>query len=925
VTVASRGLRTAVERALRGEPLREREATRLLAYAVRMATRTTPFGVFASVGGVRFGDRERRVGDAGARTVHANVDHEWLVAAVDAIAERAVASGEDVLVATATALRREGRRFTLFDERKVAADAGTTLYRSVTIAASPAVARALDLATSGRSTAELTAELAERFAVEPDRARALVCKLIDARFLIAAARPSPLDEARERLAALAGSQPWLVPLVDELRTVPAPRRGTPDLAAREAAVERLGALAAPDGAEPVFYDATHDEIVLPDRVRADVLRLADVVIRNGGREHLDAYRARFMTRYESGERLVPLLELIGPQGIGIPARTEFERIAVPPARRARLAALIGAALRAGSFDIDLDEAEWEAIRPPLPSPMPSSLEAAFHVVAPSFDAVSAGDYRIVSSPLVGSGGAAKTAGRFAKYRDAAFFATLRATVAADAPPDAITAEPLFVPQRARSGNVIAHPLLAQTVIPINAFAGGLDAIAPDDLLVGIADDRLALWSRERGRRVHVVWPHAFNPDLAPPLARFFALAARDGGWLPAPLEIGELALLPFVPRIRLGRVILRRATWRLTVAQLREHGLAALAREHGMPRYVTYGAFDNVLAVDTTSDAGNALLRDQTRAQAPDAPIVLVETAIEDDALWLRDADGARYAAEFIVSVRSRPEAPSQPMRSRSLALDEHARTRGPGSPWCYLKLYANEREFRTEIAPRMLEFAEAATADGTASHWFYLFYADPDRHVRLRLRAARDGSALRERAIAFGEELLASGAVSRYALATYERELERYGGAAGTARCEQLFHHDSLDALRAPGAELLEGRERLATLAVPLLGLFDALTTPSERDRWVDTQRFARQPSSREESDVLRELADAPPPDPADERIALGRTIAACGGCDEYLDIVDSVLHMHLNRRSVGAVEETALRRLVRNALLARRSRRAR
>ena len=119
ILIASRGLRTVVERAVRGEPPDEREAAKLLAYAVRMATRTTPFGLFASVGPAAFGGAERRACEPEDRVAHANLDHEWLVGAVDAVAERAVADGEDVVLASATALRREGPRFALLDERKV--------------------------------------------------------------------------------------------------------------------------------------------------------------------------------------------------------------------------------------------------------------------------------------------------------------------------------------------------------------------------------------------------------------------------------------------------------------------------------------------------------------------------------------------------------------------------------------------------------------------------------------------------------------------------------------------------------------------------------------------------------------------------------------------------------------------------------------
>jgi len=926
ISLASAGLRTTIERVVHGAPLAEREATRILAYAVRMATRTTPFGIFASVGPVAFGGDERRVEPAAARVAHAHVDHEWLVGAVDAVDERALADGEDVVVATATALRREGDRFVLLDERKVVSDGTGSQYRSVTIAASPPVVRALELAAAGTSSDALARALADEFGVTLERARNLVRKLADARYLIAAARPAPLDDARERLESFARTQSSLEPLAGALRASAGAQRGIPDLGALGATVERLKAVGPADVAQPVFFDTTHGALALPEIVRDDALRLAEVLIRSGAREHLEPFRERFMTRYESGERLVPLLELVGPHGIGIPSETKVERPASARPRRARLAALIGAALRQGSREIALSDEDWNAIRPDLPEPLPASLEVGFHVLAPSYDAIAAGEYRIVSSPLFATYGAGMSTGRFAKYQDEAFRARLRATVAAEAPPGAITAEPLFVAQRARTGNVIAHPVVAEAVIPINAYAAGVDAIAPGDLLVGIAENRLALWSRSRKRRVHVVWPHAFNATLAPPLARFFAFAARDGNLLPAPFDPGELGLLPFVPRLRWGRVVLRRATWTLTVAELRERGLEALAREREIPRYALYGESDNVLLVDTRGEAGDALLRDQTRASPADDLVTLAEAAIDDDDLWLRDTDGARYPAEVIASVRSGAER--KPARAVPFAADERARTRTPASEWCYLKLYANDREFRSQVAPRLLHFGEEATSSELAREWFYVLYRDPDQHVRFRLRApsAEGGAALRERALAFAEELASAGVVSRYALATYERELERYGGAEGIERCERLFHLDSLAALRAPGAELLSGRERIDALLPPLLALFDALTTADERERWLESRRPEAKPATRDESDALRALASAPPPGADahdDERVALARAIAACcTPANPYLEIADSLLHMHLNRRGVGRDDENDLRRLLWKALFARRAR---
>jgi thiopeptide-type bacteriocin biosynthesis protein len=43
---------------------------------------------------------------------------------------------------------------------------------------------------------------------------------------------------------------------------------------------------------------------------------------------------------------------------------------------------------------------------------------------------------------------------------------------------------------------------------------------------------------------------------------------------------------------------------------------------------------------------------------------------------------------------------------------------------------------------------------------------------------------------------MVRSGLLSRFQLDTYEREVERYGGAAGITPAEKLFHADSEAAL---------------------------------------------------------------------------------------------------------------------------------
>jgi thiopeptide-type bacteriocin biosynthesis protein len=82
----------------------------------------------------------------------------------------------------------------------------------------------------------------------------------------------------------------------------------------------------------------------------------------------------------------------------------------------------------------------------------------------------------------------------------------------------------------------------------------------------------------------------------------------------------------------------------------------------------------------------------------------------------------------------------------------------------------------------------------GVVDHWFFLRYADPEHHLRIRLHG--DPDALRNNALpALSEALepyLADGTVWSVALDTYQRELERYGGDEGIELAEQIHAADS-------------------------------------------------------------------------------------------------------------------------------------
>jgi lantibiotic biosynthesis protein len=77
---------------------------------------------------------------------------------------------------------------------------------------------------------------------------------------------------------------------------------------------------------------------------------------------------------------------------------------------------------------------------------------------------------------------------------------------------------------------------------------------------------------------------------------------------------------------------------------------------------------------------------------------------------------------------------------------------------------------------------------------YFFMRYADPDKHIRLRLNS--DSDMLYQKLLPllhdFFNTLTNEGLLTNVSIATYEREVERYGGISLIDKAETLFYYDS-------------------------------------------------------------------------------------------------------------------------------------
>jgi thiopeptide-type bacteriocin biosynthesis protein len=794
----------------------------LVKYIARMAGRATPFGLFSGCSTGTIAARTRlEVAPRATWQRHTRLDGEYLATLTQAL--RRDPAPEVVLRPSSSLYRAAGRI------RYAAARHGGSgvSYQLVAVEPSPHLEAALETAREGASVEAVAAAVAEAAGASHEDAHAFVLELVRGQILVSGLEPpvTGAEPIHDLIAQLRGASRLervadrLEATRDALAAIDASGLGaTPagyraiaaSLAELEAKVE-LPRLFQVDLVKPAPA-ATLGEAVVSEIARG-VLVLARLAPRSEG--ELETFAAAFTRRYEA--RLVPLVEALDEEsGIGF-ARSEnpgaeasplLKGIAFPPGseeasvawgpREAWLLRELSLALKEGRHEIELTAAALDEIAPAAGArPLPDAFAALAVVAAASDAALEAGRFRVLLEDASGPSGAILL-GRFC-HADPALCERVKEHLRAEEAhrPEAIFAEIVHCPE-GRHGNLIQRPVLRSHEIPFLGRSGApVERQIPiTDLLVSVVDGRVRLRSSRLGREVIPRLTSAFNFQhrSSQGLHRFLGALQYQGVTGGLRFSWGALDGAPFLPRVASGKVVLSRARWNVPLAKL---GLAkkptkaevfgrvqALRAEHGLPRVVALVDADNVLPVDLE----NALAVEAFIQLVKERPSVSLMEVFPDAAeLCARGPEG-RFVHEIVVPfVRTREPGREPPTFAVSSPGD---RTFPPGSPWLFAKLYTGTASADQVLREVVTPLVASVRAEGAATGWFFLRYADPDWHVRLRLRG--DPAVLLPRLHEALRPLLADGRVHRVALDTYEREVERYGGARAIALVEQVFEIDS-------------------------------------------------------------------------------------------------------------------------------------
>jgi thiopeptide-type bacteriocin biosynthesis protein len=350
-----------------------------------------------------------------------------------------------------------------------------------------------------------------------------------------------------------------------------------------------------------------------------------------------------------------------------------------------------------------------------------------------------------------------------------------------------------------------------------------------------------------------------------------------------------------------------------------------------VPRHVYLTVGDNRLLLDLEDDTQLDELKAEVRRLPPGGQLLLQEALPSPADAWVPGPSGHHLAELVVPLVRQRHEQPHRASPRPVVQFTAADRFRAPGSDWLFAKLYGPADLEDDLLTGPVAELCACAAV----AEWFFVRYADPHRHLRLRWHGSPEVlvGQLTPQLFAWAGELLADGRITKFGFDTYERELERFGGPDGTEAAESGFAADSravVDLLRLHRRGVID--LDLTTLAVVSVDeLLSGLgLSPSQRQAWSRDHTGANAPGGdeyRAAKGLLRRLLGDPDrlrDEPGGDAVAqvLATRHAALVGVRRRLDdlagagrlsqpidaLLGSFVHLHCNRLLGGELAAEAL-----------------
>ena len=810
------------------------------------------------------------------------------------------------------------------------------------------VRRVIELCKSGQTFSNLISSLVKEFKVTEQKAEKLCHELCDLTILISELQhPITLENPTAYIQSILQASSSKKELAQKLLTVLNSVQswdadGIRTLDSYEKMVQEICAIFTSQSKDVVQVDTAIDleGRQISHLVAQQMSRAAEILLRVSQKEAVDFlrdYRKTFAYRYPTG-REVPLLELLNPiLGLGSPYVTTAKH-STSHSRDRFLLNLAARALRDRTSSVELTDIDLEKLGPPLQTEdCPASLDIFALISAESRADIDSGNFKLLVGPRIGVIGAGRSFGRFSYLLGTPAIKMLSEIADLDqrAANDGICADINYRPNSPRSANVAMTPMIHSYSISAGCTKPDNSTEIPlSEIIIGMENDRFyAKWDRT-GERIYTRPNHLLTQRDSPDPVRFLVDVSQEKTqYSLSTFDWGTAEDLPFLPRLSVGNIVLRSAQWRLNsliqpeTLKLDDDAFSARIGEWqvewNVPNLVHLSTGgDNLLYLNLACKEDIVMLHKMLKKENATSQIISEYIPCEK---WHSTKSG-HYVTELVASFArtdlqsSRKQSSSnKPNKTEPVPVAEFLRP--PGSEWLYVKL-TSAPATQEEIIGEAALLAQKLMDVGCITDWFFVRYADPINHLRIRFRVKTEQfylSALPQ-VIAWVSEVLARGLCSTTSIETYDREIERYGGIRAMSIAEQIFGIDSTSVVRlleiCKQNELNKELVAVASVNALLSGLGLSQTDSLEllKARMSPGDKRSVSATYRQQRKLLQALLSLEVPGNTSYSAVLDCLQTMRGGlfkCGQELqgllrngelkrpiaNIISSLIHMHCNR----------------------------
>ena len=360
----------------------------------------------------------------------------------------------------------------------------------------------------------------------------------------------------------------------------------------------------------------------------------------------------------------------------------------------------------------------------------------------------------------------------------------------------------FLPAVTRDGNVTRTLSYREKELTVftNSNKDEDHNIHLKDIFIGIDNNKFYAKNNKTGKYVVFESNNMYNPMLHPNALRFLKNISEDEGrrsCLEFPWAF-VYAQYRHIPQIKFNNIIIQNERWKINKQEMaiKKDGFEEFKNKFieavsmaKMPKYIYIVEADNRIKLNLDKAISLRIIYEEFKKNK-DLDLVFERLEDGQDIVF---NDGNPYVSEIVVPLFRKNEEKENTVEFNKeyIPLEKHNII--PFDGWLYLKLYCNENREEELIAFYILDFAEEIK-EKYGIQYFFIRYADPKPHVRLRFKGSQTMLyQIMPLIMEWCSKLYKDRIIGDMNLSVYEREIERYGGIDLIDQAERIFFTDSL------------------------------------------------------------------------------------------------------------------------------------